>query len=174
MVCVHARDAFTRVCKCVVDIVLDMYSYTFMKTSHYKAMLSTVIKDLQAAWDRRERLTDQLLEVNAKLDSLRDTAYSVSHLCEADPEKEFPHLFERESPQDKGITDAIRKLFTPGLGYTAIQVRDGLRAKGFRIDHYKNPLATIHTILKRLVKSGELHAIESDDNEPTSYFRLPG
>src|SRR5262249_25621978 len=101
----------------------------------------------------------------------RETAYSVSQLCDADPAKEFPNLFGDETP-DAGITDAVRAVFEPGLGFTPVEVRSALRRKGFKIDEYKNPLASIHTILKRLGKSGELSAWQDDEDSPVTYYKV--
>ena len=56
--------------------------------------------------------------------------------------------------------------------YTPVEVRNALRDRGFKIEQYKNPLASIHTILKRLVKSGELHSVQDDDESVVRYFRF--
>jgi hypothetical protein len=142
-----------------------------VKSSDYKAILTTVLKDLADAIYQREVLSGKMLEVNAQIETLRETAYSVSQLCDADPAKEFPNLFGDESP-DPGFTDAVRGLFQPGNGYTPVEVRSALRRKGFKIDEYKNPLASIHTILKRLVKSGELSAWQDNEDSPVTYFKI--
>src|SRR5207245_2787298 len=43
----------------------------------------------------------------------------------------------------------------------------------FDLDGYKNPLATIHTILKRLVKAGELFICTFDDEDGPTVYMMP-
>jgi len=60
------------------------------------------------------------------------------------------------------------------VGLSPVQVRNRLRAGGFDLKGYKNPLATIHTILKRLVKAGELFVMPQDEEDgPTIYIMPP-
>lgn len=54
-------------------------------------------------------------------------------------------------PAPEGLTDSIRAILTEaGEPLTASEIRDGLVAKGFDMKAYANPLANIHTILRRL------------------------
>jgi hypothetical protein len=57
-----------------------------------------------------------------------------------------------------GFTDSVRKVLreNPGHAATATAVRDMLAKAGFNLSAYSNPLASIHTILKRLAERGEL------------------
>jgi hypothetical protein len=57
-----------------------------------------------------------------------------------------------------GFTDSVRKVLraNPGLAATATAVRNMLANAGFNLSAYSNPLASIHTILKRLAERGEL------------------
>jgi hypothetical protein len=50
---------------------------------------------------------------------------------------------------------------------TALEVRDRLSAIGVDLEKHSNPLASIHTVLKRLHEAGEL--VERDrDDEPSA------
>jgi hypothetical protein len=49
----------------------------------------------------------------------------------------------------------------PSQALTAKKVRDLLRSAGFDLSSYTNPLASIHTILKRLAERGEVEVSES-------------
>jgi len=58
-----------------------------------------------------------------------------------------------------GFTDSIRRVLKDSTrAVTAIAVRDLLGASGFDLGAYNNPLASIHTILKRLAERGEVEA----------------
>jgi hypothetical protein len=64
----------------------------------------------------------------------------------------------------RGFTDAVREFVrrNPEHWFTAIAVRNGLRTVNFDVGEYDNPLASIHTILKRLLVRGEVDRNASD------------
>src|SRR5207249_3977513 len=68
---------------------------------------------------------------------------------------------------EMGFTDAVRKVFRnipEGRRYLDPKsVRDILKEEGFPLEKYTNPLASIHTILKRLVKKGEINRMVNED-----------
>jgi len=72
-----------------------------------------------------------------------------------------------------GIRLVVRNATAP---VTALEVRDRLHSIGVDLDKYSNPLASIHTVLKRMHDAGELVERERED-EPsarTAYaFVLP-
>ncbi|MBZ5521764.1 MAG: hypothetical protein LAP21_05945 [Acidobacteriia bacterium] len=45
---------------------------------------------------------------------------------------------------------------------TAMEIRDELRGMGYGIDHFSNPLASLHQVLKRLQAKGKIEPISSD------------
>ncbi len=68
-----------------------------------------------------------------------------------------------------GFTDSVRNVLrtNPECAVTATDVRDLLAEAGFTLSAYSNPLASIHTILKRLAERGEVTTIT--DNGQTYY-----
>jgi hypothetical protein len=69
-----------------------------------------------------------------------------------------------------GFTDSVRKVLRANRGQaaTAIAVREMLAKAGFNLSAYTNPLASIHTILKRLAERGEVTASMNDGQK---YYR---
>jgi hypothetical protein len=58
-----------------------------------------------------------------------------------------------------GFTDSIRNILSAASDpLSAAEVRDRLSALGFDMNSYSNPLATIHTVLRRLVDAREAEA----------------
>lgn len=56
-----------------------------------------------------------------------------------------------------GVTDAVRRvLLTFPISLTPVSVRDLLPCVGFDANRYKHPLTSIHSILRRLVATGEV------------------
>lgn len=78
-----------------------------------------------------------------------------------------------EEVETTGLTNAVRKLFSahPKVRGSAITVRVGLKKYGFPIEDYTQPLAVIHTTLRRLAKQGEL---EPKEIEGTTHYRWVG
>src|SRR5215831_15452550 len=75
-----------------------------------------------------------------------------------------------------GLTDACRLVLRNAVEpLTALGVRDRLAAIGIDLDKYSNPLASIHTVLKRLHEGGEIAERDRDEPSPrTAYaFVLP-
>lgn len=69
---------------------------------------------------------------------------------------EVPAGTEGEPPA-VGMTDSIRAILKEaGEPLTASEVRERLETAGFDMKSYSNPLATIHTVLRRLTDAGEL------------------
>ena len=77
---------------------------------------------------------------------------------------------EEADPEVAGITQAIRDLLYehPNRWVSAPAVRDKLKEIGFPIDGYTQPLAVVHTTLKRLVRQEEF---ESGHIEGASRYR---
>ena len=61
------------------------------------------------------------------------------------------------------LSDAIRFVFSNAKRHlSAIAVRTKLEDLGYNLDQFDNPLANIHTALKRMGETDELYVIESD------------
>jgi hypothetical protein len=70
-----------------------------------------------------------------------------------------------------GFTDAVRRVLKGTIEkgpLSPTQIREGMLAMGFELSRYNQPLATIHVVLKRLVKSTE--AREIGDSESKRYW----
>jgi hypothetical protein len=64
-----------------------------------------------------------------------------------------------------GVTDAVRRVLgTYPISLTPVSVRDLLPSVGFDPDRYKHPLTSIHSILRRLVATGEVARIDQPPN----------
>jgi hypothetical protein len=143
-----------------------------MVRANYKVTMRMLMEDLSDLLQKKESLEDRLQEVIERIATVREAAWGMKDLSGIDPDKEYPHLFSTEAIPDVGFTDAIREVFRarPGVGLTPVGVRNKLKERGFKLENYTNPLASIHTILKRLEKQDELHSWQDDEESPTTYF----
>lgn len=66
-----------------------------------------------------------------------------------------------------GLTDAVRSILAQAdEPLSASDIRDRLAALGFDMKSYSNPLATIHTILRRLTETDEANVQKHSKVEP--------
>jgi len=144
-----------------------------MKIDKYTLTYRQSIDDLSEAMQEKEALEDRLQAIIARIQDLKEIAFSTSRVCGSDPTIDYPTLFVTDANPDVGFTSAVRASFSPGIGLSPVQVRDRLKKSGFPLEDYKNPLATIHTILKRLVKSKELFVAPEENDGPTVYVMPP-
>jgi hypothetical protein len=138
-----------------------------MSESVYKAALDTMVEKLSKALDDRNRIEQDLDKVTSDIESLRETISSLSRLCGIDHLTEYSHLFPINKALDMGITTAIAMILEkpPYVPMSAIDVRDKLDEMGFKIHEYSNPLATIHTVLKRFHRQGKVTTEKLDGRQ---------
>ena len=119
----------------------------------YREAFEDVQSELEDLLEEDSRLADRRGEIKYRTESLRKIGESLGLL-----------LGENVSEEAIGLTGAIRELLKENrdVWYSAITVRRFLREKEFPVDDYKQPLAVIHTTLKRLQEQGEILSAESD------------
>ena len=119
----------------------------------YRETFENVQSELEDLLEEDSRLADRRGEIKYRTERLRKTGESLGWL-----------LGENVSAKAIGLTDAIRELLKENRDdwYSAIDVRQLLRGKKFPVDDYKQPLAVIHTTLKRLQEQGEIKPGERD------------
>jgi len=133
-----------------------------MNDGFYKKALDQAIRDLSDAMSKRDDLDVERDDLDKQIDKLRDGVFGLSRLCGSSQSKlveQYPELFPDLNP-DMGLTDGVRNVLKSALSgrdfITPIRVRDKLAEAGYDVDSYKNLLSTIHTILKRLHRNGEV------------------
>jgi hypothetical protein len=119
-----------------------------MKVDSYKKALADIHTELDA-------LVAQRNELDKRIAKLRQSATSLQSLIE-DEVDGGPSEFMRELAEI-GLTDACREVLkATGEWMLATVIRDSLSTVGYDTTGQKNPLSSIHNILKRLVDSGEV------------------
>ncbi len=70
------------------------------------------------------------------------------------------------------MTDSVREILRKSPEpMTASEVRDALERLGFDMKSYSNPLATIHTVLRRLTESDEVET--THEMAPGKRYSIP-
>lgn len=129
----------------------------------YPQMLKQLAEE-QEAWIRKR--DEALRELSRLSELIRSTIQMLSPAqrskCDA--------LLERIDRRPAGLTTTIRLCFTAGKEWLSpVELRDMLKTTGFNFESYKaNPLASIHTTLKRMVP----HEVECKTVGGQKVYRL--
>src|SRR5438045_3861677 len=135
----------------------------------HKKSLSAALQEISNLIKERDQLESHVERLNKQIGDLTQAVEALGPLCDVDVKKEYPDLFWDAVEPEIGLTDAVRKIMStrPIEGYSAVALRDKLTESGFDMDKYTNPMANIHTILKRLVRSS---AVNTLDDEGRTYY----
>lgn len=127
-----------------------------MDQKHYRKTVTFYSLALHKLLDQRDQL-NRKIEHTAELISA-----NANFLPEEERAAQLQKLAEMVAGPP-GFTDSVRQVLrnVPSQALTAKEVRDLLRGAGFDLSSYTNPLASIHTILKRLAERGEVVVSES-------------
>jgi len=118
---------------------------------------------LDAALREYEILLQQKADLDARLAQVAESVGTLTRLCGYTPTVPY------------GLTEACKtSLRCAGAPMTPVEVRDRLLSTGFDIARYSNPLAAIHTVLRRLTASGEVRRRPASRVRGVAYeFRPP-
>ena len=129
----------------------------------YMQMLRQLAEE-QEVWIRKRD------EAMRELSRLSELIRSAVKMLTPEQRSKGDALLERIDRRPAGLTTTIRLCFTAGKEWlTPVELRDLLRATGFDFESYKaNPLASIHTTLKRMVP----HEVECKTLGGQKVYRL--
>lgn len=130
---------------------------------NYTQMLKQLAEE-QESWIRKR---DEALR---ELSRLSELIRSTIKMLSPEQRSKCDALLERIDRRPAGLTTTIRVCFTAGKEWlTPVEIRDMLKATGFNFESYKaNPLASIHTTLKRMVP----HEVECKTVGGQKVYRL--
>jgi predicted nuclease with TOPRIM domain len=122
----------------------------------YREAFETTIGELTALLNERRELESMLVLIERRLDKLRHAALSLGEICGETIEtinSRWPGLFPDNALENAGLTGAVREVLCDNRGQylSPVHIRELLKEMGFDTGRYKNALASIHTVLKRLL-----------------------
>ena len=142
-----------------------MSYHPFSMPLDYMRLLRELVEERES-WVRKRD------DVERELSRLSELIRSTIKMLPADRrlQCEYDELVERVDNRPRGLTFLIRSAFTAGKEWlTPIEIRDYLKGNGFNFEKYKaNPLASIHTTLKRMVP----HEVECKTVDGQKIYRL--
>jgi len=126
---------------------------------------------LRALAEEREDWLKKRDEAMRELSRLDEVIRATVKMLTPEQKAKCDALLERIDRRPAGLTTSIRLCFTAAEKewLTPVDIRDRLVEIGFRFDMYKaNPLASIHTTLKRMVP----HEVECKTTGGQKLYRL--
>jgi hypothetical protein len=130
--------------------------YKFMSVAaSYAQALNAARRELDALLRQRDQIETRIARV-------RHTVAALSALC------------DEPTPVELGLTDAIRTVLRGSVEALApTDVKERLDVLGFDLSSHANPLASVHTVLKRLVHAGEAETTEGYGGRMVYWRKLP-
>lgn len=119
---------------------------------------------LENAKAERKTLLRQRAEIDRKLQAVESSIKLLEPVYGAPTP--MPDV-----PVSSGMTETIREVMTrtPGKLWSPTEMRDYLLKVGFDLAGQTNPLASIHTVLKRIAASGDRNFSSVDTDKGTLY-----
>jgi hypothetical protein len=121
----------------------------------YHRTLYEAKQDLANHLVKRQKLDQKIARLHAVVTNLQN-------LCAEMDQKSFEKQVDRVIKKDLkvGITQSARVILQETFFPMAPgELLKGIEARKYNIARYANPLAVIHTLLKRLVQSGEVRIV---------------
>lgn len=134
----------------------------------YRKAYEQVSRDLKEALEQRDHLDAKITAMRGTLNALAASCESAGIDIEQSPEAE--HMIASSSLPDEIL--AILKAQYPGY-HRATIIREKLEQLGHDLRRYKNPLATIHMVLKRQVEACKAETAVNRAGERLYRYRQP-
>ena len=133
-------------------------------------------RDLRAAKKQLEDLLRHRQEMEQKIAQIQLKVHHLEGLCR-DLDQIDAKQKEASSRLIHGLTQEISKTLEENiLPLSAKQVMEKMSARGFDFRTYSNPLASVHTVLQRLVKAQKVKVVtkEKGKKNTSGFLRWMG
>jgi hypothetical protein len=135
-----------------------MSNYHIMDDAIYKDMLEKAKADYIASQQKLGAHAREIELLEERISGLRETIFALSRMLRAEPFEEADAL---------GLTDAIRQAYrTHGGPLVPTDVRARLESMGYDTGKYGNLMASVHSIIGRLEKRGEIRSSGTIGGKP--------
>ena len=113
---------------------------------------------LDRVWNELEEIKEQKKDLAIREAQLNETMKALMPLAGA----------WKANISEYTLSNAVRFVFNglaPDRTLSAIEVRTKLEDIGYNLTEYENPLASIHTCMRRMIETEELIVIKTEDNK---------
>jgi hypothetical protein len=124
-----------------------------MPMDYHQQVMQDSVQEFSDLMRQRRKLDKKIARLQKMV---RFAAMQLSRSNPPSAPPQPPQGVQKPQPGLIGFTEAVRRvLSTYKMWLSPVLVRDLLPTVGFDTDSYKEPLPSIHVILRRLVSSGE-------------------
>lgn len=124
-------------------------------TFDYKTSYESAKVELARVQAHKLALAQDLEQCDKQITALIEAMRALAPMA-GEQAPDLPSVGETDTPPG-GMTDCVRAILKKAPEpLTASEIRASLVEIGFDMDAYSNPLATVHTVLRRLAESGEV------------------
>lgn len=116
----------------------------------------------------RQRLVEEIARIDRHIEAVEAAAKAFARVMESSAEPGSSGAAEDTEPQFE-ITGNIREILKSAKrDLYPREIRDLLIERGWSAQEYRNPLAVVHTILKRLIKDGDAQIRDGSEGKAYS------
>ena len=138
-----------------------------------KTAIEQAVEKLGDMIRERDELRERLKALESEIPLLAEKINALANLI-GDPamiESGMKDFLDEVATM--GLTDAVRAgLKSTHIPRTVIEIRNWLRSRNYDLSKYANEVATLHTVLKRLVEnSGEVEEVEKEGRKAYRWKR---
>jgi hypothetical protein len=135
-----------------------------MTDKHYADAFKAALNELSRMQEKHDKLIAQEEALEERMDQLRTAALSLAGLADVDIEN-YPELLTGPDPRI-GITKAVEQVLRESdVPLVPVDIRDGVFRISPSVAGHKNPLASIHAVLRRFVDNDRVVIITYPDGK---------
>jgi hypothetical protein len=160
----------------VLDKFLDMTIILLVTDDYYKTAFESALSELSGLIKERMELRAKLETIEDRIERVRQGALGLVALLDVDFEEvrqKYPGLFDEQLDPRIGITEAVREaLKSANTLLTPVEVKERVIHISPAIAGHKNPMASVHAILRRLNENGD--AVSGTTNDGKTLYGWTG
>jgi hypothetical protein len=137
-----------------------------MANTNYHRTLFEAKQDLARCLVKRQKIDQKVARLQAVIGDLQNLC---AELDQKNFEKRVDHVIKGHLTV--GITESARVILKENFfPMTASELKKSIEARKHDLAPYSNPLAVIHTVLKRLVQSGEVRVVPQAEGKKAYHW----
>jgi hypothetical protein len=127
-------------------------------------------RQLLEAWTDLHQMEALQRKITERVDKLRELIRATAYMLPSKDERQFELTLLDFFKHPTNITEAVRLALYIGrfkaVRLTPIQIREAAESRGFGFSEYSNPMASIHTILRRM-REANPPEVDFDEDDGT-------
>jgi hypothetical protein len=123
-----------------------------MKLADYRRDLQARKRELVFLLNERKKIDEHIARLQPLISHLEGLCHELGNRAARETAVKVA--------MTAGLTDAVRVTLKEAFGpLTPLELKEWMGSKGFDFSHYSLPLSSLHVVLQRLVKSGEVRVV---------------